>query len=285
MADASLPQAWLEFPDGRMHWLDQHPCTLGRITSNTLVIDQPGVSRNHAMLQPEPAGGYLLTDLRSTNGTYLNGLRLEQVAQLRDGDKIELGNMTLTYRCQQSTDQQADLGTTSVQVHSGDCWLLMLDLIGHTAHTQAVGAETASADFKRWLELVRPCLVHTGGTINAYLGDALFAYWRQDRHSPEKVGAAVQELVRLQGTSPRPFRIILHHGRVRISGGQQGESLAGPEVIFLFRIEKSTKPLGATCVLSEAAANSLAFTASARPLGKHPVPSFQGEFAFYALGG
>ncbi len=281
---APAPQAWLEFPDGRMHWLDKNACTIGRIASNSVVIDQPGLSRSHAVIQPTSGGGWLLTDLRSTNGTYHNGLRLEQGVALRDGDKIELGETTLTFRCQQAAEQPSDAGATSVQIHSGDCWLLMLDLIGHTAHTHAVGAETASADFKHWLELVRPGLVRSGGTINAYLGDAIFAYWRQDRHAADKVRAAVMDLVALQKTSPRPFRIILHQGRIRISGGLQGESLAGTEVIFLFRMEKSTKPLGATCVLSEPAARSLDLVSTARALGAHPVPSFPGEHAFYALG-
>jgi pSer/pThr/pTyr-binding forkhead associated (FHA) protein len=284
MADAA-PQAWLEFADGRMHWLDKGACTIGRISSNTLALDQPGLSRSHAMIQPTPGGGWVLTDLRSTNGTYHNGLRLEQGVALCDRDKIELGDTTLTFRCQQSVEPAAEAaGATSVQIHSGNCWLLMLDLIGHTAHTHAVGAEAASADFKRWLELVRPVLIRSGGTINAYLGDAVFAYWRQDRHGAEKVGPALQELVALQRISPRPFRIILHHGRIRISGGLQGESLVGTDVIYLFRIEKSTKPLGATCVLSEAATHSLSLTAIARPLGSHPVPSFEGPHAFYALG-
>lgn len=282
--EAPLPQAWLEFPDGRMHWLDKTPCTIGRIASNTLALDQPGLSRSHAMIQPTPGGGWFLTDLRSTNGTYHNGLRLEQGAALRDGDKIELGDTTLTFRCQQASEPSAEAGATSVQIHSGNCWLLMLDLIGHTAHTHAVGAEKASADFKHWLELVRPALIRSGGTINAYLGDAVFAYWRQDRHGAEKVGPALQEIVALQKTSPRPFRIILHYGRIRISGGLQGESLVGTDVIYLFRIEKSTKPLGATCVLSEPAAKSLNLTDTARPLGAHPVPSFEGNHAFYALG-
>ena len=115
MPDAApLPQAWLEFPDGRMHWLDQNACTIGRIPSNTLALDQPGLSRSHAMIQPTPGGGWLLTDLRSTNGTYHNGLRLEQGVALRDGDKIELGDTTLTFRCQQNANAAPEAGATSV---------------------------------------------------------------------------------------------------------------------------------------------------------------------------
>lgn len=282
MADA-LPQAWLEFADGRMHWLDAGPCTIGRIKPNSLILEAPGVSRNHAMIQPAAGGGHLLTDLRSTNGTYHNGVRLEAVTPLRDGDTLEIGDVKLTYRCQQSVHGAADTGATSVQIHSGNCWLMMLDLIGHTAHTRAVGAETASADFKRWLEMIRPVMLRAGGTINAYLGDAVFAYWRQDRHPAEKVGAALRELVRLQTASLRAYRILVHFGPTRISGGLQGENLSGPEVIYLFRIEKSTKSLGCDCILSEAAAHSLRLTGTARPLGAHPVPDYPGNHAFFGL--
>ncbi len=268
-----------------MLWLDQGACTLGRAVGCTHVLDFPGISRSHAMLQPGPSGGHLIADLRSTNGTYLNGLRLEQVAALKDGDKVELGDVALIYRCQQSAGAGADAGATSVLIHSGKCWLLLLDIIGYTAHVQRVGAEAASADFKKWLELVRPVLLRSGCTINAYLGDALFGYWRQDRHAVAAVAGALRELVALQGASPRPFRILLHQGSVRISGGLQGESLAGSDVIFLFRIEKSTKPLGSTCVLSETAATSLNLAGEARDLGRHPVKDYEGTHQFYGLGG
>ncbi len=281
--EASLSHAWLELPDGRMHWLDQGTCTIGRGTTCLLMLNAPGISRSHAIIQPNPGGGYLIADLRSTNGTYVNSLRLEHNVPLHDGDRIEIGDYPLTYRCQQAIGQTVDSGQTSVQIHSGPAWLLMLDLIGHTAHTHHVGVEAAAADFKRWLELVRPILLRFGGTINAYLGDAVFAYWRQDRHETAKVQHALEELVRLQVSAPRPFRIILHHGPIRISGSQQGESLSGTDVIYLFRIEKSTKGLGTCCVLSETAATSLQLTTTARPLGRHLVPDYPGEHGFYGL--
>jgi pSer/pThr/pTyr-binding forkhead associated (FHA) protein len=283
--DTPLPQAWLEMADGRMLWLEKGACTLGRGASCTHVVDYPGISRTHAMLQPEPGGGYLLADLRSTNGTYLNGIRLEQVTHLRDGDKVELGDVALVYRCQHAPGETGDDGATSVLIHSGKCWLLMLDIVGFTAHTQNVGVDAATEDFKHWLELVRPVLLRSGCTINAYLGDAIFAYWRQDKHSPFKVTTALRELVALQPASPRPFRILAHQGNVRISGGLQGENLAGSDVIYLFRIEKSTKPLGSTCVLSEAAAVSLDLTATARNLGRHAVTDYEGSHGFYSLEG
>lgn len=279
------PQAWLEFADGRMHWLDQNICTIGRISPNSLILDSGSVSRNHAMLQPAPTGGYLLTDLRSTNGTYHNGLRIEHVTPLRDGDALEIGGIKFVFRCQQLPDQPAaDTGATSVTIHLGLCWLLMLDLVGHTSHTHAVGTEAAADDFKQWLQLVRPVLMRGGGNINAYLGDAVFAYWRADKQPAERVSATLLELARLQAQSPRPYRIVTHYGQTRISGGLQGESLSGTDVIYLFRIEKATKLLGSPCVLSEPAAKSLNLDTVARPLGSHPVRDYPGDHAFFGVG-
>ncbi|MEJ1971526.1 MAG: FHA domain-containing protein [Lacunisphaera sp.] len=276
-------QAWLELPDGRLLWLDRTPCTLGRGTRNTHVLDHPGVSRNHAVVQPASTGGYLIADLRSTNGTHVNGVRIELPTPLRDGDRFELGHLVLTYRSRHPEEQTANTGVTSVLIHSGPCWLLMLDLISFTAYTQRVGAEAAAAAFKHWLQLIRPILLRANCTIKDYVGDAVFAYWRQDRHSAGTVATAVRELAALRPASPYPFRILLHYGEVRISGGLEGESLVGPDVIFLFRSEKSTKPLGSTCVLSEAAAVSLDLVGAARDLGQHSVADYQGLYRFYDL--
>jgi class 3 adenylate cyclase len=127
-------------------------------------------------------------------------------------------------------------------------------------------------------------LARQDATINAYLGDAIFAYWRQDRHAADKVATAVRELVALQSSSPLPFRMLVHQGHVRISGGLQGESLSGSDVIFLFRIEKSTKALGSLCVLSEPAATTLKLAEGAQPLGSHRVPDFDQPHAFFGMG-
>jgi class 3 adenylate cyclase len=212
-------------------------------------------------------------------------LRLEQARPLRDGDIILIGEATLIYRCRQEQSQASDASqTTSVQIYSGPCWLLLLDVIGFTTHTQKVGNHEAAEDFKKWLEVVRPVLARQDATINSYLGDAIFSYWRQDRHPPEKVAKAVQELVACQAGSPLPFRMLVHHGHVRISGGLQGESLSGSDVIFLFRIEKSTKSLGSPCVLSATATQSLSLGDTARPLGRHAVPDFDQPHEFFGMG-
>ncbi len=63
--------------------------TIGRDETNDLVLDDPGVSRNHAVVMRDGAGA-LLADLGSMNGTRLNGVGVTKT-QLSAGDQIGIG--------------------------------------------------------------------------------------------------------------------------------------------------------------------------------------------------
>jgi pSer/pThr/pTyr-binding forkhead associated (FHA) protein len=53
------------------------------------------LSRLHARVMRMPSGGFAIEDLGSTNGTLLNGARVEGTRPLQSGDRIELGGTTL----------------------------------------------------------------------------------------------------------------------------------------------------------------------------------------------
>lgn len=72
--------------------------SIGRHSSCDLTILRHAVSRRHAEIVYD-GDGYLLRDLGSRNGTYLNGERVEGTARLRSGDKIEIGPSAVTF-CQ-----------------------------------------------------------------------------------------------------------------------------------------------------------------------------------------
>jgi serine phosphatase RsbU (regulator of sigma subunit)/FixJ family two-component response regulator len=65
--------------------------TIGRSSGNHLMLTQMGVSRSHAEVQVR-SGEFLLCDLGSKQGTYVNGVRVEQ-AKLVDGDRVQLGGL------------------------------------------------------------------------------------------------------------------------------------------------------------------------------------------------
>ncbi|HEY6057514.1 MAG TPA: FhaA domain-containing protein [Candidatus Limnocylindrales bacterium] len=64
--------------------------TIGRSADNSIVLNDGRVSRHHARLRVR-RGSLVLTDLGSTNGTRVNGVRIDEVA-LGEGDRIELGD-------------------------------------------------------------------------------------------------------------------------------------------------------------------------------------------------
>ncbi|MGC4085660.1 MAG: FHA domain-containing protein [Vicinamibacterales bacterium] len=70
--------------------------TIGRADQNQIQIVKPGISRKHAVIEETP-DGYLLRDLQSNNGTYVNGERIEEQL-LMDGDVVELGPVKLVFR-------------------------------------------------------------------------------------------------------------------------------------------------------------------------------------------
>jgi predicted component of type VI protein secretion system len=64
--------------------------TLGRDDCD-VVLSDPEVSRRHAFVG-ESADGFTLEDLGSTNGTFVNGERIDGPQPLRSGDEIRFGN-------------------------------------------------------------------------------------------------------------------------------------------------------------------------------------------------
>jgi len=75
---------------GMTYQLTEPNITIGRDLNAEIVINIPEVSRRHARLRLE-AGVYMLEDLGSTNGTFVNGQRLTSPQRLRNGDTIMLG--------------------------------------------------------------------------------------------------------------------------------------------------------------------------------------------------
>ncbi len=64
---------------------------LGRVAGNEIVLADPLTSRQHAKIQ-SVGGGYLLSDLNSQNGTYVNDQRIHEARQLALGDQIRIGD-------------------------------------------------------------------------------------------------------------------------------------------------------------------------------------------------
>jgi hypothetical protein len=81
---------------GRLFELRATTLTIGREPGVDLLVDDPSVSRSHARLEPRPDGVYRLTDAGSSNGTLVNGVRL-QSGPVHHGDRVQFGNVVFLY--------------------------------------------------------------------------------------------------------------------------------------------------------------------------------------------
>jgi hypothetical protein len=82
---------------GKAFPLEKDEIYIGRDVANDVVINDAEVSRRHARLTVQ-SGSYMLEDLGSTNGTFVNGQRVTRPHLLRPGEMVLLGeNVTLAF--------------------------------------------------------------------------------------------------------------------------------------------------------------------------------------------
>lgn len=84
--------------------LDKPLTTIGRVDDYDITIDDSRVSRRHAHVRREDFR-YILEDLGSTNGTWLNGSRLSEATQLRNGDELRIADTIMVFNDPSTTVQ------------------------------------------------------------------------------------------------------------------------------------------------------------------------------------
>jgi pSer/pThr/pTyr-binding forkhead associated (FHA) protein len=108
--DTIPDNAFLIIEGVKVHPLKESVVNIGRRLENHLVIDDPRISRNHAQLRAIK-GRFVLFDLNSTGGTFVNGQRTSQTV-LYPGDVISLAGVALIFG-QDNPPPRPDLAETS----------------------------------------------------------------------------------------------------------------------------------------------------------------------------
>ncbi len=97
MVTIASDDVWFLEVEGRRVDLRSGEVTIGRSRGCGVVLRDPSVSRGHALLSV--AGGRVtLQDLRSSNGTYVNGRRIDAETPLAEGDRVVIGETALYLR-------------------------------------------------------------------------------------------------------------------------------------------------------------------------------------------
>jgi pSer/pThr/pTyr-binding forkhead associated (FHA) protein len=78
--------------------LRDQPITIGRAPDSTIVLDDDYVSHRHAQLTPDNKGRWVLEDLGSTNGTYIDRQRITGPVLVGPGVALRIGKTVLEMR-------------------------------------------------------------------------------------------------------------------------------------------------------------------------------------------
>jgi EAL domain-containing protein (putative c-di-GMP-specific phosphodiesterase class I) len=161
---ASPAAAWLEQEspgsEAKRHPLGGASCCLGRSETTDLPVNSTRVSREHAIIERQ-SGGWRIRDLKSTNGTFINGTRIEE-SPLNEGDIIKVADVEFTFHVQ---EEEPTVTVTQV--------------MGENDHARPGAGELG--EWVRALRTLRESLLR-GGPPNRYLpiyrleGHALFGY-------------------------------------------------------------------------------------------------------------
>jgi pSer/pThr/pTyr-binding forkhead associated (FHA) protein len=117
MSEENTP--YLSDPFGHEHPLQDAVTRMGRAMENEIVILDKRSSREHALIRRE-GRKVMLEDQGSTNGTYLNGERLGQAVQLRDGDQIKVGEVAFVFHDPEMTSVETPFPELEVNLEAGE---------------------------------------------------------------------------------------------------------------------------------------------------------------------
>jgi pSer/pThr/pTyr-binding forkhead associated (FHA) protein len=159
------------------HELTHDIVTIGSAPLNHIVIDDPAVSAQHAILA-RVADSYWLKDLHSTNGTQVNGISISG-AELKDGDKIQFGSVAGVF-C-------GTLQTLMKQMSSSPAGPLILPVLAQTERERPMATAQISPPSSR-----KPTLIALAIVVSVIVGGAGWYFGHKREVAPEKVSGSAQ---------------------------------------------------------------------------------------------
>ncbi|MBU6303550.1 MAG: adenylate/guanylate cyclase domain-containing protein [Verrucomicrobia bacterium] len=238
-------------------------CVIGRSEEADVQVYSSRVSRQHAMIRWH-ADGYRIYDLDSANGTMVNDRDVDQPTLLQDGDIITLADILFQFHVPTEAEQVSPPAPAAPTVTFGGVQKLPIialvsDIVNFSGISEKVTEEQLASILNVWYEDCRRLMEESKGQIDKFMGDGMFAYWRQTSPEarvqalrvarqlvcgPQDVPEGVAKLMRKKGVSIR-CGVGLHIGTAAVGSVARGEKTALGEVVNIaFRIEAKTRDLG-----------------------------------------
>ncbi len=278
---------WLDIGD-RPFPLVGKSVSLGRAKDNQVVFASAKVSRRHALIHAQGGGEFSLVDLGSSNGTHHNGRRVIQPVGLQDGDKIQIGEQSLTFRLEtlQPTADETNFTESELTVREVKelaCWFLLLDIKNFVRLSSSLPTEEMARMVGAWMGECQELIESNGGTLSKFLGDGMLVYWDTRFAQATQVASALKAVLAIQARDQPPFRWALHLGTAVFgAAAAPGEvSTLGSDVNFLFRLERLAAAQGFCSIMSEIARAQIGSLLTATSLGSFPIKGLEGEYAVF----
>ena len=234
---------------------------LGRNADCQVFIDDPRVSRRHAMIRHQD-NGFWYYDLGSFNGSLLNGTRVTTSLKLSDGDTLELADHS--YRFEQDGESSAGqndelMGNATIAlIRSVKVIIIVSDIKGFTGLSENLPPDELARIIGQWYGDCDQILTRHGATVDKFIGDSVLAYWTST--GPEQRLAALKAGRDLLESCHKIYEghqdvfdqihqefnagVAIHMGEVAYGGMSQSEfTLVGDPVNLTFRLENLTRLL------------------------------------------
>ena len=161
--------------------------TIGRGDDNNFVLPDRWISRNHAMLQRMETGEFILIDLGSRNGTFVDGRRVIAPVTLQNGDGLTFGQTELEYFCPDTLskteitvggDPDSQEFTATAMLHVRRLIsVLVIDIRNFTGMTRQLDEKILSETIGTWFRRSGDIIRDYGSYVDKYIGDAIMAVW------------------------------------------------------------------------------------------------------------
>ncbi len=253
---------------------------MGRDPSNELILDIPNVSRFHAILTSSTSS-LRVSDLSSTNGTFVNGHPVTAPVKLETGDVVDVGPAKLKIELLSDIDTKTNLtliGTKFDPIMTTSLvTVLVADIIGYTKLSELLPPAEVTKTLQYWFERMTEIVMKYDGRVDKYIGDCVMAFWRgTDLNAKilaiEAARAAVEMKKQTQLLSESPkwphgdvydwdCRVSLNTGQVMIgtvgAKGSRDFTVLGDAVNVAFRLNTVAGARGYNFVLGDTTAQHI----------------------------
>lgn len=277
---------------------------VGRAQTNDVVIVDSDVSRFHAAFAAS-VSGLVLSDLSSTNGTFVNGKPISSPVDLKSNDVVVIGKAKITVQLLLAQDSSvvSDASTQLAEFLPCEVTVLLVDVCGYTKMSQALPPDAVTDMLRDWFSMVAKILEPTQGEIDKYIGDCVMAIWRNPKEpaavlAREAAQAALTirtKTLELEEMGPWAYRqeypwrcrAALHSGVALIGtvggGKKRAYTALGDNINIAFRIESIAGKLKKDVIMSAYTAGLIGSSASLTSLGRHDLDGRSGEIELFSL--